>query len=50
MRDDVSKKFMKDELCDLYRSPGVVKAVKSRRLRLARHVARTVGKEIYSKL
>jgi hypothetical protein len=42
-RDDVTwvwKKLHHEELCDLYSSPNIIRAIISRRLRWAEHVAR----------
>jgi hypothetical protein len=34
------RKLHKEELCDLYSSPSIIRIIKSRRMRLACHVAR----------
>ena len=42
-RDEIRGEFRKlhnEELCDLYSSPNIVRVIKSRRLKLAGHVAR----------
>ena len=42
-RDEIREEFRKlhnEELCDLYSSPNIVRVIKSRRLKLAGHVAR----------
>jgi len=46
-KDEVTgeyRKLHKDELNDLYSSPNIVRVIKSRRMRWARHVAR-MGEE-----
>jgi hypothetical protein len=46
-RDEVTGKWSKlhnKELCDLYSSPSIIRIIKSRRMRLAHHVAR-MGKK-----
>jgi hypothetical protein len=35
------RKLLNDELRDLYSSPSIVRIIKSRRMTMARHVART---------
>jgi len=45
-RDEVTgewRKLHNDELHDLYSSPNIVRVIKSRRMRLERHVARMEG-------
>ena len=47
-RDEVTgqwRKLHNEELNDLYASPNIVRVIKSRRMRLARHVARMGGDE-----
>ena len=47
-RDGVTgewRKLHNEELNDLYCSPNIVRVIKSRRMRWARHVARIVGEE-----
>jgi hypothetical protein len=42
-RDEVTgewRKLRKEELSDLYSSPSIIRIIKSRRMRLAGHVAR----------
>jgi hypothetical protein len=42
-RDEVTgecRKLHNEELCDLYSSPSIIRIIKSRRMRWARHVAR----------
>jgi hypothetical protein len=42
-RDDVMgewRKLHKEELCDLYSSPNIIRIIKSRRMRWASNVAR----------
>jgi hypothetical protein len=34
------RKLHNEELCDLYSSPSIIRIIKSRRMRLAGHVAR----------
>jgi len=41
------RKLHNEELCDLYPSPKFVRVIKSRRMRLAGHIARTGG-EVYT--
>jgi len=43
-RDEVTGRLHKEELNDLYCSPNIVRVIKSRRMRWARHVAR-MGEE-----
>jgi hypothetical protein len=38
------RKLHNEEVHDLYSSPSVIRAIKSRRMRWAEHVARTEGK------
>jgi len=47
-RDEVTGEWRKlhiEEFHDLYCSPNIVRVIKPRRIRWARHVARMVGKE-----
>jgi hypothetical protein len=42
-RDEVMRewrKLLKEELCELYSSPSIIRIIKSRRMRWADHVAR----------
>jgi hypothetical protein len=41
------RKLHNEELNDLYCSPNIVRMIKSRRMRWARHVARTGREEAY---
>ena len=50
-RDKVTGKWRKlhrEELNDLYSSPNIVRVIKSRRIRWARHVAHMGGREMYA--
>jgi hypothetical protein len=42
------RKLHNEELNDLYSSPNIVRVTKSRRMRCAGHVARKVGREVYT--
>jgi hypothetical protein len=47
-RDDVTgewRKFLNEELRDLYSSPSIITIIKSRRMRWEGHVARMGGEE-----
>jgi hypothetical protein len=47
-RDEVTggwRKLHNEDLRDLYSSPSIIRIIKSRRMRWARHVARMGGKE-----
>jgi hypothetical protein len=37
------RKLHKEELCDLYSSPSIIRMIKSRRMRWAGHVSRMGG-------
>jgi hypothetical protein len=46
-KDEVTGEWRKsrnEELCDLYSSPSIIRLIKSRRMRWARHVARLAGR------
>jgi hypothetical protein len=48
-RDEVTmswRKLHNEELHNLYSSPNIIRMTKSRRMRLAEHVARMMGKRI----
>jgi hypothetical protein len=46
--DESWRKLYNDELCNLYSSPNIVRVIKSRRMRWARHVARMEeGRGVY---
>jgi hypothetical protein len=50
-RDEVTREWRKrhnEELHDLYCSPNIVRIIKWRRMRWARHVARMGGSEAYT--
>jgi len=50
-RDEVTgmwRELHNEELNDLYSSPSVVRAIKSRRIRWSGHVARMGGREAYT--
>jgi len=44
-RDEMTGEDYNEELNDLYCSPNIVRVIKSRRIRLAEHVARMGGGE-----
>jgi hypothetical protein len=47
-RDEVTgewRKMHNEELRDVYSSPSIIRIIKSRRMRLTRHVARMRGEE-----
>jgi hypothetical protein len=43
--DGIVEKLHIEELCGLYSSPSIIRIIKSRRMRLAGHVARMEGEE-----
>jgi hypothetical protein len=44
------RKLHNDELHSLYSSPNIVRMIKSRRMRWARHVARMRRREVFTEL
>jgi hypothetical protein len=52
-RDDVTgewRRIHNEELCDLYWSPNIIRVVKSKRMRWARHVVSLETGEVYTGL